>query len=121
MRVLVSGGRDFTDDELFALEIFPYDNPTIIIGYDPDKDYPSGLDKIAYKYAKDSGWEVLNYPYHYHLGKAGGGSRNQQMLDEGKPDIVLAFPTPNSKGTWDMVRRAKKAGVKVLIFEGARS
>ena len=33
------------------------------------------------------------------------------MLDEGKPDLVVAFP--GGTGTADMIRRAKKAGVEV--------
>jgi len=33
------------------------------------------------------------------------------MLDEGKPDLVVAFP--GGGGTKDMVRRAVKAGVSV--------
>ena len=36
---------------------------------------------------------------------------NQRMLDEGKPDLVVAFP--GAGGTKDMVRRAVKAGVPV--------
>jgi hypothetical protein len=51
----------------------------------------------------------------YH--KAAGGIRNQLMLDEFKPQLVIAFPGPNSKGTWDMVRRAGKAGVETRIFK----
>ena len=31
------------------------------------------------------------------------------------PDVVYAFPSPDSKGTWDMIRRAVKAGVPVHI------
>jgi hypothetical protein len=37
------------------------------------------------------------------------------MLDEGKPHCVLAFPLPSSRGTWDMVRRAKAAGLPVFM------
>jgi hypothetical protein len=44
-------------------------------------------------------------------GRAAGPMRNQQMLDEGKPDLVIAFP--GGSGTADMVRRAKAAGVPV--------
>jgi len=44
-------------------------------------------------------------------GKAAGPIRNQRMLDEGKPDLVVAFP--GGRGTADMVRRAKAAGVLV--------
>jgi hypothetical protein len=50
-------------------------------------------------------------------GKAAGPIRNQQMLDEGHPDMVIAFhdDLTNSKGTKDMVKRAKKAGVPVYL------
>jgi hypothetical protein len=34
------------------------------------------------------------------------------MIDEGKPDLVVAFP--GGRGTADMVKRAKKANVEVI-------
>lgn len=37
------------------------------------------------------------------------------MLKEGKPDLVVAFPTEKSKGTWHMVDIARKAGVEVIV------
>ena len=46
------------------------------------------------------------------MGKAAGSIRNQAMLDQGHPDLVVAFPGGN--GTADMVRRARKAGIKVI-------
>ena len=51
----------------------------------------------------------------YH--KAAGHIRNQQMLTEGKPTLVLAFhhDLARSKGTKDMVRRALKAGLAVYL------
>ena len=45
------------------------------------------------------------------LDKSAGPKRNQRMIDEGKPDLVIAFP--GGKGTADMVRRAKSAGIPV--------
>lgn len=48
-------------------------------------------------------------------GRAAGPIRNQQMLDEGKPHLVVAFP--GGTGTADMVRRAQAAGVLVLVGE----
>ena len=45
------------------------------------------------------------------LGKKAGPLRNQRMLEEGKPELVVAFP--GGGGTKDMVRRAVKAGVSV--------
>ncbi len=45
-------------------------------------------------------------------GKKAGPIRNQQMLDEGQPEVVIAFP--GGRGTADMVRRAKKKGIEVI-------
>lgn len=47
------------------------------------------------------------------LNRAAGPIRNQRMLDEGKPELVVAFPGGN--GTADMIGRAHKAGVAVLF------
>jgi hypothetical protein len=55
-------------------------------------------------------------------GKAAGAIRNQRMLDEGKPDEVWAFTDDlaTSKGTADMVRRARKADVPVYVVSRAK-
>ena len=45
-------------------------------------------------------------------GKAAGFLRNKAMLDEGKPDLVVAFP--GGKGTANMVSLAEAAGVEVM-------
>jgi YspA, cpYpsA-related SLOG family len=50
-------------------------------------------------------------------GKAAGPIRNQFMLDQYKPDLCLAFPDPESRGTWDMVRRAKMVGVETRVIQ----
>ena len=44
-------------------------------------------------------------------GRSAGPIRNQAMLDEGRPDLVVAFP--GHHGTADIVRRARAAGIKV--------
>lgn len=49
-------------------------------------------------------------------GNSAGPIRNRQMLIEGLPDAVVAFP--GSRGTADMVRRARNAGVPTFIVEG---
>lgn len=41
-----------------------------------------------------------------------GHRRNQKMIDEGKPDLVVAFP--GGTGTADMVKRAKTAKVEII-------
>jgi len=58
---------------------------------------------------------VTTFDADWKLGKKAGPLRNQRMIDEGRPDLVVAFP--GGKGTADMVRRAEAAGVKVLKIE----
>ena len=51
---------------------------------------------------------------------AGAGSRrNAAMLAMGAA-AVYAFPLADSKGTWDMVRRAKEAGVRVEVWRAGQ-
>lgn len=45
-------------------------------------------------------------------GNSAGPIRNKQMLDEGKPDLILAFP--GGKGTADMIRQVSAARLPVL-------
>lgn len=48
-----------------------------------------------------------------------GPRRNQDMLDDFKPGLVIAFvdkPLASSRGTNDMVERAAKAGVETHII-----
>lgn len=47
-------------------------------------------------------------------GPAAGPIRNQYMLDEFKPDLVLAFP--GGKESNDVVRKANRARIKVVEF-----
>lgn len=48
-------------------------------------------------------------------GKAAGPIRNQAMLDEAQPCMVVAFWDGKSRGTKDMLDRAMKAGVPQVI------
>jgi hypothetical protein len=56
------------------------------------------------------------------MGKAWAGKagpiRKQQMLDEGKPDLVVAFP--GGRGTAHMVRIARAAGIEVIEASGIK-
>lgn len=119
MRVLVCGGRDYDDWATFSntmklyVGVFRGPNPdiTIISGE------AIGADFLAKVYAKYVKWSYLGFPAQWKLhGNKAGPIRNQQMLDEGKPDLVIAFP--GGVGTADMVRRSKKAGVKVIEVAG---
>lgn len=111
MRLLVCGGRDFSDTES-AYKVL--DAMHRALGIDVlIEGNAKGADRIAGYWARRNGVTNLKFPADWNKhGKAAGAIRNQQMLDEGRPSHVLAFP--GGRGTADMVRRAKATGVQVI-------
>lgn len=76
-----------------------------------------GADTAAIDWACINWCPFKEYPADWNkYGKAAGHIRNQQMLDEGKPDLVVAFLAPDSRGTKDMLSRAEKAGIPAKII-----
>jgi hypothetical protein len=113
MRVLVCGGRDFNDALTLGSwlgGIHKNNGPiTLLI-----EGGARGADFMARKFAEWQGIPTKTFEADWTKhGKAAGPIRNQQMLDEGKPDLVVAFE--GGAGTRDMVTKAKAAGVKILM------
>ncbi len=136
-RVLVCGGRDFGDLSIprdsplwfkrkteYQLIHQTLSNLFPVVQEDESTWLPpagvciiSGKARGADTAAAD--WAVVNwtqleeYPADWNkYGKRAGYIRNVQMLEEGKPDLVVAFP--GVKGTAMMIDLAKKAGVEVI-------
>ncbi len=65
------------------------------------------------------GMAVDRYPADWRLGAKAGPMRNERMFREGKPDLVLAFHREIewSRGTRDVLERAKRWGVPTTLFE----
>jgi hypothetical protein len=109
VKVLVCGGRDFSDRALVTQTLCALDpSPTLIIHGDAP-----GADRLADEWAR--WWDVPVSPYPAdwkRLGRRAGPVRNQMMLDREEPGLVVAFP--GGRGTADMVRRAEAKGVRVL-------
>jgi len=110
--VLVCGGRDFSDQQymwaLLEREHAKHKFARVIHGA------ARGADRMSGEWACQSGIPVTTFPADWAKhGKRAGPIRNQQMLDEGKPDLVIAFP--GGAGTADMVRRAKAAAVPTVV------
>lgn len=113
MRILVCGDRNWTDYKLILKTLLGLGGGphTIIDGQ------ASGADSLGNKAAMSLSWPWKRYPADWaRYGRAAGPIRNQQMLDEGKPELVLAFHDDlvHSKGTKDMISRAEKAKIKVI-------
>ena len=141
MRVLICGGRKFNDWEFFrdtlekiALKRFPRSEPDqygnflyeviiisggakgadqmaidwAIVNWCPFEEYKADWDDMSKPcFPKMKGTKVYN--------ALAGLKRNQRMIDEGKPDLVIAFPGGN--GTKDMISRANKSGIEVIEVE----
>ena len=107
MRLLVCGGRDYEDLEtLFA--VLDCIRPHVVIAGGA-----TGADALAEIWAINRGVPrtIFKADWTKH-GKAAGPIRNRQMMSEGKPDMVLAFP--GGRGTENMVRLATDAGIPVV-------
>lgn len=111
MRVLVCGGRDYSDTKKmyeFMDKIHKDLNITTVIEGDA-----RGADRIAGYWARKNKIDNLKFPADWeNNGRAAGIIRNKQMLEEGKPDLIIAFP--GGKGTANMVFIAKQAGIEVV-------
>lgn len=111
MKVLVCGGRNYNDFNHVQTTLDSLHKETtislVISGA------ARGADTLGEQWAKMRNVPVERFPADWNeYGKAAGAIRNQQMLAEGRPDLVVAFPGGN--GTLDMIRRSKRAGVNVL-------
>ena len=114
MRAIVCGGRDYTDCERFVSAMHRVDaerGPLTVVIHGGAR----GADWLAHLWASSSGVarkEIVFKADWKTYGRSAGPIRNQRMIDEGQPDFVIAFP--GGKGTEDMVRRAKRAGLEVV-------
>jgi hypothetical protein len=124
LTVLVCGGRHYANRDLVLRTLNDLSEPTIDepLGAVDLRIVTGGCPTGADAHAID--WAVVNWspfrefkPDWNTYGLAAGPIRNQRMLDEGKPDLVLAFP--GGSGTADMVSRARAAGVEVIEVKDA--
>jgi hypothetical protein len=114
-RILICGDRNYKD----WLKIQDYLNTisrtTIII-----HGGARGADSLAGNLATSLKMKVIKLQAEWDkYGKAAGILRNQQMLDEEHPDLVVYFhkDIENSKGTKDMVTRAVDNKIKIINGE----
>ena len=71
-----------------------------------------GADRLAGEWARSHRAENIKFRAEWEkLGRKAGPIRHQ-LLDEGRPDVVVAFP--GGKGIADMMMRAGSAGVEVI-------
>jgi hypothetical protein len=115
MKVLCCGDRNWTCWKTIWSTLRPLGPLTEVV-----EGEARGADKMSRYVAEKLGYPVHKHPAAWDIhGKAAGVIRNQEMLDN-HPDIelVLAFHDnlEASKGTKDMVSRARAKGIPVNVI-----
>ena len=111
MKVLGCGGRDYGNwrHVFYVLDLYRELAPAIEIIHGGAK----GADERVALWAKLGNVPVKVFPAHWdRYGRSAGFVRNKQMLAEGKPDLVVAFP--GGRGTQMMVDIAAEVGVSIV-------
>ncbi len=112
MRVLICGDRNWSDVELIHSNL-PSETVAVIHGG------CRGADRIGGAVAESLGISVEVFPARWErYGRGAGPIRNEQMLDQGKPDLVIAFhpDLTKSRGTRNLVGLARKRGIRTIII-----
>lgn len=123
MRLLVTGSRHWADrDKVFEVldEVYDRKGPLVVV----HGACPSGADHYAKRWVRSRRrvlqWQVDEDPHPANWRQYGDGAgpiRNQEMVDTGA-DLCLAFLTAESKGTYDCIARARRAGIPVEVVRG---
>ncbi len=123
MKILICGSRHWTNYNSILSVI-----RRLITCYGPDilivEGGASGADLLSRKAAIECGISYKEFPADWNkYGRAAGPIRNQQMLEEVMEDegrgMIIAFheDLAKSKGTKDMVNRAKGKGIPIYIIK----
>lgn len=111
MRILITGSRYRPAIDVYkVLDRYKGSVNEIVVGD------ATGADEAARTWAVSNGVNLTVHKADWNAyGSSAGPRRNQEMVDAGA-DLCLAFPMSGSRGTWDCVNRAKKAGIVVTVI-----
>lgn len=119
MRIIIAGSRGlqfaFQDivDAMHSLAENQIHATEIISGC------AAGVDTAGEKWAEVNGVAVKRFPAYWQThGRAAGPIRNEQMAEYGQ--VLLAVWDGKSKGTADIIKRAKAHGLLVYISRNGR-
>ena len=115
MKAIICGGRDFckTLEGVNLVRQWLYGNrPELVIVGGDDSTYTSGVDATAYSWCRDWGWPCAVVPAWWQANGNGAGPRRNSLMLKLGADTCVAFP--GGRGTADMVRKARKAGLMII-------
>lgn len=112
-KVIIAGGRDFTDWERMVREIGVFDqwrggNAEIVSGT------AKGADALGERLASTWSWDLKRFPADWSKGKHAGFVRNMEMAQYA--DVLVAFWDGESKGTKNMIANALKEGLEIHVY-----
>lgn len=111
MKVIIAGCRDFHNYEtlLEAIKLSGYSITEVVCGT------AEGVDTLGERWGNESGVLVTKfYPEWKKYGKAAGPKRNLKMAEYA--DALLALWDGESKGTFDMITKARKKGLLLFVY-----
>ena len=113
MKLAVVGSRNFNNYKIMKDFIFSKfdlsEIDTVVSGG------ARGADTLAEKFAHENNLLLIVKEAEWDkYGRSAGPRRNKLIVEEA--DVVVAFPTPSSRGTWNTVNLAKEAGKRVEIL-----
>ena len=115
MRLIIAGGRHLDDAALIrrALAVAHTIRPITVLIHGGN----GALCITAEDWAREQRLHVVRYPANWReLGKRAEAIRNAFMLEDSRPDMLLALPGGND--TADLVTNACAARVPVIDAEG---
>ncbi len=111
-KVIIAGGRDFSDYQLLVEKCDKYlankTNIEIVSGT------AKGADSLGERYAKERGYSLKTFPADWAaFGKRAGYLRNEQMANYA--NALIAFWDGESRGTKHMIDIATEKGLLVKV------
>lgn len=126
--IQITGGRGFRDYKVIYESLKPYVDKYGAANIIVRHGNAQGADTLAGMQGKRLGITVQArkpeyYGYSWDLDRDGfsaGDKRNKAMLaEEPLPDVVLAFPDKQSRGTWNMINDSISAGIEIHVCQVA--
>lgn len=122
--IIIAGGRDFTDYMLLKSKCDFYLSELVQAGYTIQiiSGKAKGADTLGERYAKEKGYEIIEYPAHWKwengkcINRREGYDRNKRMAMHSTAYALIAFWN-GSNGTKNMIELAKKNDLYVRIIE----
>jgi len=114
MKIIVCGGRDFTDYKYINsnLDALHQSQPITCVVHGDAR----GVDRAAAQWATKNKIMVIPYPADWNkYGNSAGPIRNTLMLKEERPEAVVAFP--GGAGTDHMKKITKRENIRLIEFD----